>query len=213
MVAGTRFIVTLNVHWLSCFYSVDNKLTVKNHCLSKRLVQQCRLLFSFRRTKSRVFIGLLTGHDTVRGHLHWMRLPSSPLVRRRGAEDETSAHTLCECEVLPSLRHAYLGSFCLDLEDIQSLSLGGHLELQRRNRALLSWYQIMGHKGPVSYGIGTVRAWTQMLFNQSIDRSGYKCEGLGYFDEHILCVFVVILCVFAVLCVCWCFYFRCWSAG
>jgi len=29
----------------------------------------------------------------------------SPLCRRCGAEDETSAHILCECEVLTSLRH------------------------------------------------------------------------------------------------------------
>jgi len=40
-----------------------------------------------------------------------MGLSDSPLCRRCGAEDETSAHTLCECEALASLRQAYLGSF------------------------------------------------------------------------------------------------------
>jgi len=39
-------------------------------------------------------------------------------------EDETSAHILCECEALASLRHAYLGSFFLEPEDIKSISLG-----------------------------------------------------------------------------------------
>jgi len=37
---------------------------------------------------------------------------------------ETSAHILCECEALASLRNAYLGSFFLEPEDIKSLSLG-----------------------------------------------------------------------------------------
>ena len=48
---------------------------------------------------------------------------SSPngLCRRCGAEDETSAHNLCECEALASLRHAYLGSFFLEPEDIKSI--------------------------------------------------------------------------------------------
>jgi len=43
--------------------------------------------------------------------------------RRCGAEKETSAHILCECEVLASLRNAYLGSFFLDPEDIKIKSL------------------------------------------------------------------------------------------
>jgi hypothetical protein len=33
-------------------------------------------------------------------------------------EDETSAHILCECETLASLRHAYLGSFFMEPRDI-----------------------------------------------------------------------------------------------
>jgi hypothetical protein len=78
-------------------------------------------LFSFNRTQSRVMIGLLTGHNTLRRHLHLIGLNSSPLC---GIEDETSAHILCECEALASLRHVYLGSFFLDPEDIKSLSLG-----------------------------------------------------------------------------------------
>jgi hypothetical protein len=37
---------------------------------------------------------------------------------------ETSAHILCEYEALASLRHAYLGSFFLEPEDIKSINLG-----------------------------------------------------------------------------------------
>ena len=53
-----------------------------------------------------------------------MGLNNSPLRRRCGAEEEISAHILCECEVLTSLRYVYLRSFFLDPEDINSLSLG-----------------------------------------------------------------------------------------
>ena len=82
------------------------------------------MLLSFNRTQPRAVTDLLTGH-TLRRHLHLMWLSDSPLCRRCGAEDETSAHILCECEALASLRHAYLGSF-LEPEDIKIISLGAN---------------------------------------------------------------------------------------
>ena len=75
-----------------------------------------RLGFCPNRTKSRAVTGLLTGHNTLRRHLHLMGLSDTPLCRC-GAEDETSAHTPGEFAALVSLRHAYLSSF-LDPEDI-----------------------------------------------------------------------------------------------
>ena len=80
---------------------------------------------SFNGTQSRAVTGLLTGHNTLRRHLHLMGLSVSPLCRC-GAEDETYAHILCECEVLASLIRVYLGSFFLEPEEIKSISLGGH---------------------------------------------------------------------------------------
>ena len=79
---------------------------------------------SFNRTQSRVVFGLLTGRNTLRRHFHLMGLNNSPLCRRCGAEDGTTAHILCECVALASIRHVYLGSFVLDPQDIKSLSLG-----------------------------------------------------------------------------------------
>ena len=58
------------------------------------------LLLSFNRTQTRVVIGLLTGHDTLRRHLHIMGLCNEPMCRKCGTEEETSAHILCECETL-----------------------------------------------------------------------------------------------------------------
>jgi len=78
---------------------------------------------TFNRIQSRVVTGLLTGHNTLRRHLYLVELLNSPLFRKCGVGEETSAHSLYECEALASLRHAYLGSFFLEPEDIRSLGL------------------------------------------------------------------------------------------
>jgi len=75
---------------------------------------------TFNRIQSRVITGLLTGYNTLRRHLYLLGLLDSPLYRKCGAGEETSAHILCECEALASWRRAYLGSFLLEPEDIKS---------------------------------------------------------------------------------------------
>jgi hypothetical protein len=67
--------------------------------------------------------GLLTGHNTLKRHLHIMGLCNDPICKKCGTEEGTSVHILCECEALASLRHAYLGSFFLDPEDIRVLGM------------------------------------------------------------------------------------------
>ena len=76
-----------------------------------------------------------------------MGLSDSPSCRRCGAEEETSAHILCECEALASLRHVCLGFFFLEPEDMKCISLG----------AIRNFSKVMGlpkidkgHKGPVN---------------------------------------------------------------
>jgi len=53
-----------------------------------------------------------------------MGLIDSPLRRRCGAEKQTLAHVLGECEALAKLRHTYLGPW-----EYQKSKSGGHLEL------------------------------------------------------------------------------------
>ena len=79
---------------------------------------------TFNRTQSRAVTGLLTGHNTLRRHLYLLGLLDTPLCRKCRVREETSAHILCECEALASVRRAYLGSFLLEPEDIKSLGLG-----------------------------------------------------------------------------------------
>jgi len=98
------------------------------------------------RTQTRVITGLLTRHNTLRRHLRLMGLSDSPLCRRCGAECETSVHILCECEALASIRHAKLGSFFLEPEDIKSISLGAIWNFSKVTGLHES---IRGTKGPL----------------------------------------------------------------
>jgi hypothetical protein len=67
---------------------------------------------------------------------HIMGLADSPLCRKCGAGEETSAHVLCECEALATLRHICLGSFCLDPENVRDLSLRAIWNFFRRTGLL-----------------------------------------------------------------------------
>jgi hypothetical protein len=124
-----------------------------------------RTVLKVNRTQSRVVIGLLTGHNTLRRHLYIMGLYNNPSCRKCGTEEETSVHILCECEALASLRHTYLGSFFLDPEYIRGPS--GTLLKEQGSYNLV---QNMGHKGPVLRPrcIGPRRARTQTLFYSMI---------------------------------------------
>jgi hypothetical protein len=85
--------------------------------------ERADLTVSYYYWSSTVVIGLLTGHNTLRRRLHIMGLLDGPLCRKCRAGEETSAHVLCECEALATLRHTYPGSFFLDPENVRGLSL------------------------------------------------------------------------------------------
>ena len=110
----------VNQYWVWWWGLGDTQRQAWELILGPCLGAKARFL-SFNRTQSRAVTGL-TGHNTLRRHLHLLGLSDSPLCRRCGAEEETSAHILCECEALASHRHAYLGSF-LERDDIKSISL------------------------------------------------------------------------------------------
>jgi hypothetical protein len=107
----------VNQHWV-WWQGLDNIQRQARELISGRCLGAKATFVYFNMTQSRAITGLLTGHNTLRRHLHLNRLSDSPLCRRCGAQDETSAHILSECEALASLRHVYLGSFLLEPEDI-----------------------------------------------------------------------------------------------
>jgi hypothetical protein len=117
----------VNQHWVRWRGLGDTQRQAQELISGPCLGPKTKFL-SFNRTQSRAVTGLLTGHDTLRRHLHLLGLSDSPPCRC-GAEEGTLAYILCECGALASLRHTYLGSFFLEPEDIKSISLGGHLEI------------------------------------------------------------------------------------
>jgi hypothetical protein len=80
-------------------------------------------LLSFNGTQYRVVNGLLTVHNTLRKYQYVMGLSNNPTCSKCGTEEETSVHVMCGCEALASLRHAFLGFFFLNPEDIVNLSM------------------------------------------------------------------------------------------
>jgi hypothetical protein len=75
----------------------------------------------------------------------------SLLCRKCEVMEETSAHILCECETLASIRHVHLGPSFLEPKDIQSISPRAIWSFS--NASGLPWLH-MGHKGPVYKGLG-----------------------------------------------------------
>jgi hypothetical protein len=112
-----------NQHWAS-WCDLGNTRRQAQELISGPCLGMKVKFLSFNRAQSRVVTGLLTGHNTLRRHLHLLGLQDRPLCGRCGVKEETSAHVLCECEALASLRHMFLGSFFLELEDSKSISLG-----------------------------------------------------------------------------------------
>jgi len=136
----------VNQHWVWWRGLGDTQRQARELYSGLCLCAKAKFL-SFNRTQPRTVSSLLTGHNTLRRYLHLMRLSDSPLCRRCGADDETSAHILCECEALASFSHEYLGSFSLEPQDIKSIILVANWNF---SKATGLPYIDMGHKGPVN---------------------------------------------------------------
>jgi hypothetical protein len=96
----------VNQHWARWRSLGDTQRQARELISAPSLGAKTKVM-SFNRTQPRAVIGLLTGHNTLRWHLYLLLLQDSPLCRKCGVMEETSAHILCECEALASLRHAY----------------------------------------------------------------------------------------------------------
>ena len=113
----------ISQHWAT-WRDLGNTLRQARELISGPCPGTRTKLLSFNRNQSRVVTGLLTGHNTLKRHLHLLGLLESPLCRKCGVKEETSAHILCECEAQATLRYRHLGSYFLEPEEIKSTSLG-----------------------------------------------------------------------------------------
>jgi hypothetical protein len=99
---------------IKCWMDNQHLVTWRGPCSTQKQAQELisgpdlatrAQLLSFNTTQSRVVIGLLTGQNTLRQHLHVMGLSDNPICRKCGTEEETSTHVLRACEALASLTH------------------------------------------------------------------------------------------------------------
>ena len=148
-----------NQHWARCWGLGSTQRQARELISGPSPAVKTRLL-SLLGHNPRSWLAFLL--DIITRHLHLMGLSDSPLCRRCGAEDETSAHILCECEALASLRHVHLGSFFLGPEDIKSVSLGAIWNFNKGTGLPWTGIRLWGTKGLLrSRCIGTTRARTQ----------------------------------------------------
>jgi hypothetical protein len=83
-----------NQHWARWRGLSDNQRQARGLISGPSLGAKAKFL-SFHRTQSRAVTGLLTGHNTLRRYLHLLGLVDSPLCRKCGVKEETSAsHSL-----------------------------------------------------------------------------------------------------------------------
>jgi len=136
----------VNRHWVRWRGLGDAERQARELISGPCLDAKARFL-SVNTTKFRAVTGLLTGHNTLRRHLHLIGVSDSPLCRRRETEEETSAHILCEFEALASHRHTYLGYLSLEPEDNKNVNLGAIWNFSKVTRLPLI---DKGHKGPVN---------------------------------------------------------------
>ena len=73
-------------------------------------------LLVMRRLRPRAAVGLLTGHTTLRAHMHTDR-------------QEDSVHIVCDCPVLACKRYRIWGSMFLKPQDLQTMRVGSLLSL------------------------------------------------------------------------------------
>jgi len=144
LLRGTRsLLATILPHTPSCSHSITLLPLVYSqyqafYCSTQRqarelisgpdLATRARLL-SFNRTQSRVVIGLLTEHNTLRRHLYVMELSNNPICRKCGNDEETSAHILWVRGGL-GFTQIYISGFLLfGPWGYQETKCRGHLEL------------------------------------------------------------------------------------
>jgi ribonuclease HI len=89
---------------------------------AKRLISPYNIkdVLNLEKHNLRVLTGLLTGHCTLRYHMHKLGLNDQPTCRLCLEEDETSEHIMCHCEAITRLRLNFLGKLFLTPKDIHS---------------------------------------------------------------------------------------------
>ena len=77
-----------------------------------------RQLLSYSRSQLKTIVEAITGHCSLKKHMHTMGKVSEPDCRKCGLEDETAFHILCDCPTIMSLRVRIYGRHILLPDDV-----------------------------------------------------------------------------------------------
>ena len=107
-----------NKYWVNLPKLRQSKLFLKQH--NKHRQSFCRNL---SKQNLHVVTRLLTGHNTMNGHLHKIGLHNDGLCRYCNLDSETSEHILMDCPALASKRHSYLGKPTYNQEQVATIEI------------------------------------------------------------------------------------------
>ena len=107
-----------NKHWINLPKLRQSKLLL-------RMQDKDRQAFCRKLSKQNLHLitRLLTGHNTLNGHLHKLGLHPDGLCRFCNLEMETSEHILMDCIALAPKRYSYLGKPSFNLEQIATIEI------------------------------------------------------------------------------------------
>ena len=88
-------------------------------------------LLRMSRKDFRVAVSVLTGHCTLKKHMHTLGKVGESGCRRYGGAEETPIHVLCDCPALAGKRIRYLGAPLWEPRDISTLPMAGLVALMR----------------------------------------------------------------------------------
>jgi hypothetical protein len=74
-------------------------------------------LLKLNRDQLRWVVQLLRGRCHLKGHFFKLGLTDDPTCERCLEDDESAAHTLCNCEAITHLRFRHLGQFVMEPSD------------------------------------------------------------------------------------------------
>jgi hypothetical protein len=75
----------------------------------------------------RAAVGLLTGHTSLRAHLHKLGHTEGQECRLCGRDKEDSVHIVCDCPVLACRRYSIWGCMFLKTEDLENVRVSSLL--------------------------------------------------------------------------------------
>jgi hypothetical protein len=110
--------------WTACTGYRQSKVLMR-YFLPSRVSE----LLAMNKSRLRVAVGLLTGHTSLRAHLHKPEYTEGQECRLCGHENEDSVHIVCDCPVLACKRYRIWYCMFLKPEDLENVRVSSLLSL------------------------------------------------------------------------------------